>query len=95
MQSFRKGSEMSLTRNAVGAPKPRGMWMPQLRKPEYYALRDLTQVLKAGQVEVFAVLLRLGARLWDTPAGRQQLVEDLATYRTQAPSEANLPPISA
>jgi len=86
---------MSLTRNAAGAPKPRGMWMPQLRKPEYYALRDLTQVLKAEQVEVFAVLLRLGARLWDTPAGRQQLIEDLATYRTQAPSEANLPPISA
>jgi hypothetical protein len=69
--------------------------MPQLRKPEYYALRDLTQVLRAEQVEVFAVLLRLGARLWDTPAGRQQLVEGLATYRTQAPYEANLPPISA
>jgi hypothetical protein len=86
---------MSLTRNAAGAPKPRGMWMPQLRKPEYYALRDLTQVLRAEQVEVFAVLLRLGARLWDTPAVRQQLIEDLATYRTQAPCEANLPPISA
>jgi hypothetical protein len=86
---------MSLTRNAANQLKPRGMWMPQLRKPEYYALRDLTQVLKAEQVEVFAVLLRLGARLWDTPAGRQQLVEDLATYRRQAPSEANLPPISA
>jgi hypothetical protein len=40
---------MSPTRNAAGAPKPRGMWMPQLRKPEYYALRDLTQVLQAGQ----------------------------------------------
>jgi hypothetical protein len=37
--------------------------MPQLLKPEYYALRDLTQVLKAEQVEVFAVLLRLGAQL--------------------------------
>jgi hypothetical protein len=86
---------MSLTRNAAGAPKPRGMWMPQLRKPEYYALRELTQVLKAEQVEVFAVLLRLGAQLWDTPAGRQQLVEDLATSRTQAPGEANVPPISA
>ena len=68
--------------------------MPQLRKPEYYALRELTQVLKAEQVEVFAVLLRLGAQLWDTPAGRQQLVEDLATSRTQAPGEANVPPIS-
>jgi hypothetical protein len=86
---------MSLTRNAAGAPKPRDMWMPQLLKPEYYALRDLTQVLKAEQVEVFAVLLRLGAQLWDTPAGRQQLVEDLATSRTQAPCEANVPPIPA
>ena len=69
--------------------------MPQLLKPEYYALRALTQVLKAEQVEVFAVLLRLGAQLWDTPAGRQQLVEDLATSRTQAPGEANVPPIPA
>jgi hypothetical protein len=86
---------VSLTRNAAGAPKPRGMWMPQLRKPEYYALRDLTQVLKAEQVEVFAVLLRLGARLWQEPAMRQQLAADLATYRTQAPCEANLPLISA
>lgn len=69
--------------------------MPQLRKPEYYALRDLTQVLQAEQVEVFAVLLRLGARLWQEPAMRRQLIADLAAYRTQAPSEANLPCISA
>ena len=34
--------------------------MPQLRKPEYYTLRDLTQVLKVEQVEVCAVLLRRG-----------------------------------
>jgi hypothetical protein len=46
-------------------------------------------------VEVFAVLLRLGARLWQEPAMHQQLAANLATYRTQAPCEANLPLISA
>jgi hypothetical protein len=81
---------MSLTKNAVGKPKPRGLSMPQLPRPEYQALRDFTQVLGAAQVDVFAVLLRLGARLWDTPVCRRQIIEELATYRVQAPSDMDL-----
>ena len=84
---------MSLTRNATGKSKPRGMWMPQLPKPEYYVLHDLTKALGAEQGEVFAVLLRLGCYALRIPEGQKRIREILATYRVQLPCESNLPPI--
>jgi hypothetical protein len=86
---------MSLTRSRAGKPKPRGIWFPQRSKPEYYVLRDFTKTLGAEQIEVLAVLLRIGARLWQNDAGHREITDELATYRVQPPCEAHLPPISA
>lgn len=63
---------------------------PQAR---VYSLKEFTEALGAEQVEVFAILLRLGTQEWQDKARRKRLRELLATYRTQPPCEAHLPPV--
>jgi hypothetical protein len=89
----RKVLIMSLRRTADGTTKPRGFYLPELPRPEYFALKDLQQALDASNWEVINVLIRLGAGAWQRPEGQQRLRELLATFRQQAPSEAHLPAI--
>lgn len=84
---------MSLRRTADGSTKPRGFYLPELPRPEYFTVKGFQQALDATNWEVINVLIRLGAEAWQQPEGQQRLRALLHDFRQQTPSEANLPAI--
>jgi hypothetical protein len=92
-EQIRRVGGMSLTRTPTGKPKPRGFYLPELDKPTYFTERAFERALQASNWEVVSVLIRLGAELWQTEAGKQRIRELLQAFREQAPSEAHVPPV--
>jgi hypothetical protein len=84
---------MALRRTAEGKTKPRRFYVPELPRPEYFTVQAFQQALEASNWEVINTLIRLASEAWQTQDGRRRMGELLSTFRTQAPCEANLPPI--
>jgi hypothetical protein len=84
---------MALRRTADGKTKPRGFYLPELPRPEYFTVQAFQRVLEASNWEVVNTLIRLGAEACQTQDGKRKMGELLVTFRTQAPCQANLPAI--
>jgi hypothetical protein len=84
---------MSLTRNAAGKPKPRGLWFPQFDRPYYFAMREFATALQAQPWEVLQVCLRLAAEEWQSDAGQAHIRQLLRELRQLAPSDVSIPPV--
>jgi hypothetical protein len=84
---------MGLTRTPDGKTKPRGFYLPELPKPEYFSFRAFEKALDTNNWGVACTMIRYCTEAWQTAEGKQRMRELLALINTQAPSEAHLPPV--